>query len=120
MCEARTAEAASQAPVSVVLEREPARRRCIERDVVNPWSYLARRGLGVIRLSLVEYRILRLLASQPNHVFTPKRIADAVSTARRPVSAESLRRYVVSLRSQLGFFSDYIQTVPYMGYRFKA
>jgi nucleotide-binding universal stress UspA family protein len=25
-----------------------------------------------------------------------------------------------SLRGQLGFFSDYIQAVPYIGYRFKG
>jgi hypothetical protein len=24
------------------------------------------------------------------------------------------------LRDKLGFFADYIQTVPYIGYRFKA
>lgn len=118
----RTAETACPAQISVVLdgERQPARRRCVEQIDVGPWSYLAKRGRGTIRLSYVEYRILKLLASRPNHVFSPCRIADAVSTTGRPVTAESLRLYVASLRSQLGFFSDFIQTVPYWGYRFKA
>jgi len=118
----RTAETACQPLVSVVLdvERQPARRRCIEQIAVGPWSYLAKRGRGTIRLNVIEYRILRLLASRPNYVFTPGRIADAVSTTRRHVSADSLRLHVASLRSQLGFFSNYIQTVPHMGYRFKA
>ena len=102
------------------MERQPARRRCIEQIAVGPWSYLAKRGRGTIRLNVVEYRILRLLASRPNHVFSACRIADAVSTTRRPVTADSLRPYVASLRSQRGFFSDYIQSVPHMGYRFKA
>jgi DNA-binding response OmpR family regulator len=104
------------------IERPSRRRRYVDQNVLvdGPWSYRAKRGRGTIQLNVVEYRILKLLASRPNHVFTPCRIADAVSTTGRPVTAESLRRYVALLRSQLGFFSDYVQTVPYMGYRFKA
>ena len=122
MWDQRTAETAGQALESVVLdaERQPTRHRRIEPSVVSPWSGLAKRGRGAIRLSFVEYRILKLLASRPNQVFSACRIADAVSTTICPVTAQSLRLYVASLRSQLGFFSDYIQTVPYMGYRFKA
>jgi len=118
----RTAETACPAQISVVLdgERQPARRRCVEQTVVGPWSYFAKRGRGTIRLSFVEYRILKLLASRPNQVFSPYRVAAAVSTTLRPVTAESLQHYVASLRSQLGFFSDFIQAVPYLGYRFKA
>jgi DNA-binding response OmpR family regulator len=117
----RTAETGCQLH-SVVLdvERQPARRRCIEQIAVGPWSYLAKRGRVTIRLNVVEYRILKLLASRPYHVFSARRIADAVSTPSRRVSADSLRLHVASLRSQLGFFSDYIQRVPHMGYRFKA
>ena len=97
------------------------RRRFQSRDeVVDPWSYLAKRGLGILQLSAVEYRILRFLAASPNRAFTPRRIADAVSTKGHCVTAESLSRYIHSLRGQLGFFSDYIQSVPYIGYRFKA
>jgi len=97
------------------------RRRAVQSGpVVDPWSYLAKRGRGTIRLTPIEYRILKLLASRPNQVFTPSRIAEAVSSGSQSVTPETLYRYVTSLRSQLGFFSDYIQTVPYMGYRFKA
>jgi DNA-binding winged helix-turn-helix (wHTH) protein len=31
-----------------------------------------------------------------------------------------LDQHITALRDQLGFFRDYVQTVPYMGYRFKA
>ena len=92
----------------------------ITDDVVDPWSYQAKRGQGTLRLSLVEYRILKFLASRPNRAFTGRRIAAAVSTKLHPVTAPSLGRYIRSLRAQLGFFSDYIQTVPFIGYRFKA
>jgi DNA-binding response OmpR family regulator len=102
----------------------PSSRRRYGMDpnlaVDGPWSYRAKRGRGTVRLNLVEYRILELLASRPNQVFSPCQIADAVSTTSRPVTAESLRGHVASLRRQLGFFNDYVQAVPFMGYRFKA
>jgi DNA-binding response OmpR family regulator len=99
-----------------------ARRRRFETDeeIVDPWSYRAKRGRGTIRLSMVEYRILKFLAARPNQAFTRRRIADAVSTASQSVTVEALSRYIHSLRGRLGFFSDYIQSVPYIGYRFKA
>jgi DNA-binding response OmpR family regulator len=104
------------------VERRAQRRRRFEsnEDVVDPWSYHAKRGRGTIRLTLVEYRILRFLAARPNQAFTRSRIADAVSTDRHCVTVEALSRHIHSLRGQLGFFSDYIQSVPYIGYRFKG
>lgn len=104
------------------VERAARPRRRFESDegVVDPWSYRAKLGRGTIRLPLVEYRILRFLAARPNHAFTRRRIARAVSTASHSVTAKTLGRYIHSLRGRLGFFSDYIQSVPYIGYRFKA
>jgi len=101
--------------------RRARRRRFESRDeAVDPWSYHAKRGRGMIRLTLVEYRILRFLASQPNQAFTRRSIANAVSTASHSVTVETLGQQIHSLRGQLGFFSDYIQSVPYIGYRFKG
>ena len=105
------------------VERRVRRRRwrfVAADDVVDPWSYQAKRGLGTLRLTTVEYRILSFLAARPNQAFTPSRIADAVSTASHRVTVESLGGHIHNLRGHLGFFSDYIQTVPYIGYRFKA
>ena len=92
-------------------------------DEERPWSPLSyRRKMGreTIRLDAIEFRILTFLAANPYRAFSRRRIADAVSTRRHPVAEESLDRHITSLRSQLGFFRDYIQTVPYIGYRFKA
>jgi two-component system alkaline phosphatase synthesis response regulator PhoP len=88
--------------------------------VVGPWSFRAILGRGTIRLTAVEYRILKFLASRPYYAFTRRHIAEAVSTESQPVTAETLGRHIQALRDQLGFYSDYIQTVPYCGYRFKA
>jgi len=91
-----------------------------ESEIVDPWSYLAKRGLGTLRLTLVEYRIFEFLSRRPNQALSHSRIASAVSTAGQRVTEESLSMYITSLRSRLGFYSDYIQAVPYIGYRFKG
>src|SRR4051812_21170260 len=87
------------------VERRSRRRRKFdsEQELVNPWSYSAKRGRGTLRLALVEFRILRFLAGRPNQALTRERIAAAVSTARHRVTAETLGGYVHSLRGQLGF-----------------
>jgi len=104
------------------VERRAQRRRRFEtdEDVVDPWSYAAKRGRGTIRLTMVEYRILQFLAARPNQACTRSRIADAVSTSRHGVTVETLGSYIHSLRGQLGYYSDYIQSVPYIGYRYKG
>ncbi len=37
-----------------------------------------------------------------------------------PVTEETLDEHITALRDQLGVFYDYVQTVPHIGYRFKA
>jgi DNA-binding response OmpR family regulator len=117
-----SAEACYQIVSDVLRPARRVRRRRFELqvEVVDPWSYHAKRGLGTIRLTPVEYRILRFLASRPNQAFTRHSIAAAVSTASHTVTALTLGQHIHSLRGQLGFFSDYIQSVPYIGYRFKG
>jgi DNA-binding response OmpR family regulator len=104
------------------IERRARSRRRFELDddVVNPWSYAAKRGEGSLRLPLIEFRILQFMASRPNQALSHQRIAQAVSTRRHAVTADSLADFIHSLRGHLGFYSDYIQSVPFIGYRFKA
>lgn len=82
--------------------------------------YRARLGRETISLNYVEYRILEFLSSKPYHPFTPRQIAAAVTAESHPVTEDTLRGHIASLREKLGFFSDYIQSVPYIGYCFKA
>jgi DNA-binding response OmpR family regulator len=86
----------------------------------RPSPYLFRRGLETIQLDLIEFRILQFLAATPYRAFSRRTIAAAVSTPRVPVPEESLDRHIARLRERLGIFHDYIQTVPHLGYRFKA
>jgi DNA-binding response OmpR family regulator len=83
-------------------------------------SYRLALGEEAIQLGIIEFRILLFLASRPYHAFTRQSIADAVSSARYPVVEASVERHIASLLDQLGVFHDYVQAVPYIGYRFKA
>lgn len=116
-------------PVEALLVRRQVERRrrtvTTRREdpldrVVDPWSYLAKLGRGVLRLGSVEFRILQFLAANPYRAYSRQRIAEAVSTSKEPVAADAVPAHIRSLRSQLGFSADYVQRVPYLGYRFKS
>jgi DNA-binding response OmpR family regulator len=83
-------------------------------------AYRLALGKEPIQLGIVESRILLYLASRPYHPFTRRSIANAVSSTNEPVLEDSVDRHVASLVDQLGVFHDYVQAVPYVGYRFKA
>lgn len=86
----------------------------------RPPAYRLALGKEPIQLGLVECRILLYLAGRPYHAFTRRSIATAVSSEFGRIEEESVDRHVASLIDQLGVFHDYVQAVPYVGYRFKA
>ena len=102
-----------------LLEAE-RRTQVNEERPEGPPSYRLALGRELIHLDIVEFRILLFLASKPYHPFTRRRIADAVSTEHHPVTEDTVDQHIASLRDQLGPFHDYVQSVPYIGYRFKA
>src|SRR3954451_8349832 len=94
----------------------PVREEGLQRAA----AYRVALGREVLELGVVEFHILLFLASRPYHAFTRRSIAAAVSTDEIPVTEDSVDRHVDSLLQQLGVFHDYVQSVPYIGYRFKA
>src|SRR3954462_14588615 len=91
-----------------------------ENQVGHPTSYRLALGQETIHLGIVEFRILLFLAGRPYHAFTRRNIADAVSSEQNPLTEDLVDRHVAALLDQLGVFNDYVQSVPYIGYRFKA
>ena len=83
-------------------------------------SYRFALGQEMIELGTVEFRILLFLASRPYHAFTRRSIAVAVTSGENPVAEDTVDQHVASLLDQLGVFHDYVQSVPYIGYRFNA
>jgi DNA-binding response OmpR family regulator len=85
-----------------------------------PSSYRHAFGDKPIRLGMVEFRILLFLASRPYHAFTHRQIADAATTETVAVSKDAVDGHITALRDQLGVLHDFVQTVPHVGYRYKA
>ena len=82
-------------------------------------AFRVKMGREPIWLRTIEYRILTFLSAHPYRAYTRRRIAKSVSTQRFPLSEETVDHHIASLRDQLGFFGNYIQSVRYIGYRFK-
>jgi DNA-binding response OmpR family regulator len=72
-----------------------------------------------IALDAVEYRIVQILASKPYHAFTPEQITSFVNQKSELMQPAKLQDHIFALRHKMGFFRDYVQSVPYIGYRFK-
>ena len=72
-----------------------------------------------IDLTYSEFQILLFLAARPGWVFTRSQIVDAVRGENYPVTDRSVDVQIAGLRKKLGQYSDYIETVRGVGYRFK-
>jgi DNA-binding response OmpR family regulator len=101
-------------------EAEHHERRVDAVMIRPPTSYRQAYGDEPIRIGIVEFRIMHLLASRPYYAFTRHQISSAVHTESHPLAEESVDAYIASLRNQLGVFHDFVQSVPYVGYRYKA
>jgi DNA-binding response OmpR family regulator len=86
----------------------------------RPPAYRLALGKEPVQLGVIECRILLYLAGRPYHAFTRRSIAEATNSDRFPVREENIDAHIDSLIDQLGEFHDYVQAVPYVGYRFKA
>lgn len=94
-------------PISVYdLNIDPARRRVMIKD-------------EVIDMTFTEFNILYILAKRPGLVFTRYQIVDAMHGDDYLVTDRSVDVQIVGLRKKLGDYSEYIQTVRGVGYRFK-
>ncbi|MEA2069146.1 MAG: response regulator transcription factor, partial [Verrucomicrobiota bacterium] len=72
-----------------------------------------------LTLTFTEFKVLKLMASQPGRVFTRYQIVDAVHGDDYPVTDRSVDVQIVGLRKKLGEAGKFIETVRGIGYRFK-
>ena len=101
------------------LERQQARDKQVEEVTVEAPRFLFRLGREPVALSLVEFKIIRFLSQKPYKAFTREQIVSAIHSDHHPVTDDNLDDHIRGLRDKLGLFSDYIQTVPYIGFRVK-
>ena len=72
-----------------------------------------------INLTYTEFQVLYILARRPGWVFTRAQIVDSVRGDDYPVTDRSVDVQIVGLRKKMGPYSEYIETVRGVGYRFK-
>ena len=73
----------------------------------------------ILNLTGSEYRVLSLLLSRPERVYTRAQIIDLTQNADKDVTDRAVDVQVVGLRRKLGAWSDHIETVRGAGYRFR-
>ena len=100
-------------------DEQRRKQRMVDEVTVRRDRYEFRLGHRPIHLSLIEFRIINLLSKKPYRAFPRQEIIQYITTDQTPVTDETLDEHIRTLRDKLGVFSDYIQTVPYIGFRFK-
>lgn len=71
-------------------------------------------------LTVTEFRILGLLASQPGRVFSREQIINAVHDGFTAVTDRTVDVQIVALRKKLGANQHHIETVRGIGYKLKV
>ena len=109
-----------QAEISLAGQRIELLRSLPGESKSDQLSYRFKLGRETIQLDPVEFNILVFLSAHPYRAFSRRAIVAGAATQSDPLDESVLDQRIASLRHKLGFFRDYIQTVPYIGYRFKA
>lgn len=87
--------------------------------VVDPERHEVRVKAKVIDMTYTEFALLHYLASRPGRVMTRDQIIDAVRGEDYAVTDRAVDVQIVGLRKKLGKYSEYVQTVRGVGYRFR-
>ncbi len=105
--------------IALAGQRKRERAAYVDETAVPSRRFLFRLGRIPFELSLIEYHIIDFLASKPYRAFTRQQIIESFLSTKYAITEESLDDHIRTLRDKLGIFSDYVQSVPYIGYRFK-
>jgi two-component system phosphate regulon response regulator PhoB len=101
---------------------EPPDERTVLRIhelVIDPGRHEVLLAGKPLELTYTEFALLHFLARKPGWTFTRSQIVDAVKGTDYPVTDRSVDVQVAGLRKKLGEYSDYVQTVRGVGYRFR-
>ena len=66
-----------------------------------------------------EYRVLSLLISRPERVYTRSQIIDLTQDPDKIVTDRAVDVQIVGLRRKLGYWAKHIETIRGVGYRFQ-
>ena len=111
------------ARVNNILKRKPKPEKdsVLEFDnlIIHPGKHEVNiEGGERVDLTFSEFKILFVLASHPNWVYTRNQLIDEIRGEDYPVTDRSIDFQIVGLRKKLKKASKYVQTVRGIGYRF--
>jgi two-component system phosphate regulon response regulator PhoB len=87
--------------------------------VIEPSRFQAILADQPLTLTKDEFHLLCFLARHPGWVFTRYQIVNGIKGENYVVTERTIDVRIAGLRKKLGKFSDYIETVRGVGYRFK-
>ena len=87
--------------------------------VIEPSRFQATLAGLSLNLTKDEFYLLCFLARHPGWVFTRYQIVNGIKGENYVVTERTIDVRIAGLRKKLGKFSDYIETVRGVGYRFK-
>ncbi len=94
-------------------------RIAVHELVADPGRFQATLAGQSLDLTKDEFQLLCFLARHPGWVFTRYQIVNGVKGDNYVVTERAVDVRIVGLRKKLGRFSDYVETVRGVGYRFK-
>lgn len=86
---------------------------------IDPKRFEVRLAGSYLTLTSNQYRLLHFLSLNAGRVFTRYQIVNAIRGEDYIVTERAIDVQIVGLRKKLGDYSDYIETVRGIGYRFK-
>lgn len=86
---------------------------------IDPKRFEVRLAGSYLTLTSNQYRLLHFLSLNAGRVFTRYQIVNAIRGEDYIVTERAIDVQIVGLRKKLGGYSDYIETVRGIGYRFK-
>ena len=111
------------ARIRAVLRRPEARKNGVATDfdglTINNESHKVSLDGKVLDLTGSEYRVLALLLSRPERVYTRSQIIDLTQDPDRAVTDRAVDVQIVGLRRKLGSWAKHIETIRGVGYRFQ-
>ena len=87
--------------------------------IIDPERHEVRIKGKMIDMTYTEFALLHYLVSRSGRVMTRDQIIDAVRGEDYAVTDRAVDVQIVGLRKKLGKYSEYIQTVRGVGYRFR-
>lgn len=98
---------------------DPKDKISVHKLVIDPVRFQATLADQPLNLTRDEFHLLCFLARHPGWVFTRYQIVNGIKGDDYVVTERAVDVRIAGLRKKLGTFSNYIETVRGVGYRFK-